>query len=430
MRFSQGLIYALTNPQMGRNLFNVGRETGQTLAGQPRQIKEITEQKRNAIQTAATMGQEATAAAQQGDTAALGSKINALRDAASKTSSSQAQATINAQIEKLQAMMPAAQKIGSSKAVAAIPKIDMGLEEIESQIQKTAEGPEKDKLLTAKVALQNRRQQLMSDPEIAAGYGSYVAEKNTQTADAYLKKRAVAKAQREEETQKAYGFLAAGVPADRLATVVSPESMAEAKGKFARLQESIAAGEKAIESNTPLTDAMISDLPPEYQTELKKKIAAGMSTSSINKRYATILKEIADSKNKTRTEALEDADAQTVATKVKAFLNSKSKTGLSFSKDIQEYWGELDAEEERPAFEKEVTALFATGFNSAIAGGNSDEAAEQYAIDYATAELGKRYPQLSTAATPEQPTPRDLLESNNTGGSAMDALTQWLEGQR
>ena len=169
----------VTNPLLQQ----FGRSLGGMLGTDVRSAAEIEKEKQaQAMDAAFKASTQGTAAAQQGNVAAVTSQINALQQAMAATTDLSAKRMYAQQIQQLQGMMPAAQKIEVSNNAKAILRAEQAIAggEIENE--------------QARRAMEARVAELKKDPEAMREYNNFkMQEWQTQRAqqdmeaDAWIK---------------------------------------------------------------------------------------------------------------------------------------------------------------------------------------------------------------------------------------------------
>lgn len=114
-RFGQGLIQGLTNPQFQQGLF----ELGDRIAERRRDEREL-----QAIQGAATLGNQGVSFAQAGNVQELQSTITQLTEQLGQAKNVNTAAQIQSQINKLQGLIPQTQELSTRNSVNTIMGID------------------------------------------------------------------------------------------------------------------------------------------------------------------------------------------------------------------------------------------------------------------------------------------------------------------
>lgn len=114
-KFGQGLIQGLTNPQFQQGLF----ELGDRIAERRRDEREL-----QAIQGAATLGNQGVSFAQAGNTQELQNTINQLMDQLGQAKNVNTAAQIQSQINKLQGLIPDTKQISTRNSINTVMGID------------------------------------------------------------------------------------------------------------------------------------------------------------------------------------------------------------------------------------------------------------------------------------------------------------------
>lgn len=114
-RFGQGLIQGLTNPQFQQGLF----ELGDRIAERRKEEREL-----QAIQGAASLGNQGVQFAQAGNTQELQNTINQLTDQLSQAKNVNTAAQIQSQINKLQGLIPETKQISTRNSINTVMGID------------------------------------------------------------------------------------------------------------------------------------------------------------------------------------------------------------------------------------------------------------------------------------------------------------------
>tara|TARA_R100001460_G_scaffold91505_1_gene133310 strand:+ start:35 stop:1567 length:1533 start_codon:yes stop_codon:yes gene_type:complete len=122
-RFGQGLIQGLTNPQFQQGLF----ELGDRIAERRKEEREL-----QAIQGAATLGNQGVSFAQAGNTQELQNTINQLTDQLGQAKNVNTAAQIQSQINKLQGLIPETKQISTRNSINTVMGIDGRLENKEA----------------------------------------------------------------------------------------------------------------------------------------------------------------------------------------------------------------------------------------------------------------------------------------------------------
>lgn len=117
-RFGQGLIQGLTNPQFQQGLF----ELGDRIAERRRNEREL-----QAIQGAATLGNQGVSFAQAGNVQELQNTITQLTEQLGQAKNVNTAAQIQSQINKLQALIPETKQISTRNSINTVMGIDAKL---------------------------------------------------------------------------------------------------------------------------------------------------------------------------------------------------------------------------------------------------------------------------------------------------------------
>lgn len=160
-QFSQALLGSLTQSPLKQGMFDLG----QTIGAAPGMAaeKEAEKKKLQEVDAAFQTTMQGTAAAQQGDVAAVTQKMNTLRQSMAASTTLEEKQMYAKEIQALQNMVPAAQKIQTTNKAQSILKAEQAI---------------KDPALAeqARNALISRIEEMKKDPEALKQYNDYKME--------------------------------------------------------------------------------------------------------------------------------------------------------------------------------------------------------------------------------------------------------------
>lgn len=348
MSFASGLVNSLANPSYTQGLFNLGQQVG----GMPA--------RREAAQfdTQATQTQyQGSAAAEQGDIAALSQRKQQLIDMLPSAPNEEARANLKAAIEELNGMA------ASTKDLAKNNKIDAVIE-----IQKAIE--DESIPMEARQALTDRMIQLESDPEISIGVATKKKDMELASLNSRIEiNQARLNAEISELDKLDYGskeWNAVAAKSSAAAVRESEEKSLERQAKVSEFQESISDSQWTTEKEAYLKSKGIK-VPEDKYAKLAAYRAA---------KKADIENEINSLNNREGAMQKEKAEAFVSFT-----LNSIAKAGDVFmdapwADDIEE----VITEEMTPEQHQEIVGL--------VSGMNAEETVAQI-----TSWLQQNYPE-------------------------------------
>ncbi len=157
-KFSQAFLQGLLQPSYQQGLFTAAQQAAQ-LPAQLQQQKQQQEELQRFDKTTQISGQ-GVAAAQQGDVSALTNRIAELRRQMSKATTLQEKQRIRQEMDNLQRMRPGAEQVAVGNKARSIVQGEQALQDA------SLVGP-------ARVAIQQRLEELKKDPEAMRQYNQY-----------------------------------------------------------------------------------------------------------------------------------------------------------------------------------------------------------------------------------------------------------------
>jgi hypothetical protein len=269
-KFGQGFIQSLTQPGYSQGLFELGTALGQAPAVAAEKKAEKDRLARLDESFAKTM--QGTAAAQQGDVAAVTRRMRELQSSMRLAKTTEEKSIYMKEIQSLQALVPGAQKTQQANQIKAVSSIDTTLENLDVS---TDQG----KLL--KETLTNRKNELLKDPDVQQGYRKaqvdafrFEEEERSMLQNQYLKtnQNVLLTAVRTKDQAEIDRVLSevpdefAGVASDFVAGAIRNENVLTAFNQTSTDLKS-----------KPLTKAELDTIIADLPEEVKKTVAAELA---------------------------------------------------------------------------------------------------------------------------------------------------------